>query len=153
MQQNIDLIELLGALNAEGARYLIVGAYALGFHGRPRATKDADIFVAADAENAQKVWKTLVNFGAPLEELRPADLSSPGTIFIMGRPPNQIDILTDIDGVTFEEAWASRVASTFCGVPVNYIGRAELILNKKAVARPQDLADVAYLEGEPTSEY
>jgi len=153
MQQNIDLIELLAALNAEGVRYLIVGAYALGFHGRPRATKDADIFVAADPENAKKLWKTLVNFGAPLEELRPIDLSSPGTIFIMGRPPNQIDILTEIDGVTFHEAWASRAASTFCGVPVNYIGRAELVRNKKTVGRPQDLADVAYLEGDATSEY
>jgi hypothetical protein len=146
MQQNIDLIELLAALNAEGVRYLIVGAYALGFHGRPRATKDADIFVGADSENAQRVWKTLVSFGAPLEELRASDLSSPGTIFIMGRPPNQIDILTEIDGVSFEEAWSTRVTSTFCGVPVNYIGRAELVRNKKTVARPQDLADVAYLE-------
>ncbi|MGA7201473.1 MAG: hypothetical protein WBX26_06570 [Candidatus Cybelea sp.] len=146
MQQNTDLIDLLAALNAEVAEYLIVGAYAFAFHGRPRATKDVDIFIGSDRENAQRVWRALVTFGAPLSELKPGDLSSPGTIYIMGRAPNQIDIITSIDGITFEEAWAERVASTYGGVSVNYIGRAELILNKKTVGRPQDLADVAYLE-------
>jgi hypothetical protein len=148
MQQNIDLIELLAALNAEGARYLIIGAYAFAFHGRPRATKDADIFISSDVENAQKVWRTLVAFGAPLENLKPSDLTSPGTIFSMGRPPNQIDIFTEIDGVTFEQAWSTRVPSSHAGVPVSYIGRAALIENKKAAGRPQDLADVAYLESD-----
>jgi hypothetical protein len=145
MQQNTDLIDLLAALNAEGAEYLIVGAYAFAFHGRPRATKDV-VFIGSDRENAQRVWRALVTFGAPLSDLKPGDLSSPGTIYIMGRAPNQIDIITSIDGITFEEAWAERVASTYGGVSVNYIGRAELILNKKTVGRPQDLADVAYLE-------
>jgi hypothetical protein len=146
MQQNTDLIDLLNALNAEGARYLVIGAYAFAFHGRPRATDDVDVFVGSDPENAKKVWKALISFGAPLAELQSSDLSSPGTFYIMGRPPNQIDIITSIDGVTFEQAWATRVASTYGGVPVCYIGRAELIANKKAAARPQDLADVAYLE-------
>jgi hypothetical protein len=105
-----------------------------------------DIFIGSDRENAQRVWRALVTFGAPLSDLKSGDLSSPGTIYIMGRAPNQIDIITSIDGITFEEAWAERVASTYGGVSVNYIGRAQLILNKKTVGRPQDLADVAYLE-------
>ena len=146
MQENIDLIDLLGALNAAGAEYLLVGAYAFAFHARPRATKDADIFVGSAPENARRVWAALVSFGAPLDELRESDLASPGTFFIMGRPPNQIDIITQIDGVTFEDAWESRIASSYGGVPTFFLCREHLIANKKAAGRPQDLADVAYLE-------
>lgn len=149
MQQNTDLIDLLAALNAEQAEYVIVGAYAFAFHGRPRATSDVDVFVGFDPKNAQKVWKALMAFGAPLAELRPEDLASPGTFFIMGRPPNEIDIITSIDGVSFEQAWKTRVPSTYAGVAVNYLGRTELIANKKAAGRPQDLADVAFLESMP----
>jgi hypothetical protein len=146
MQPNTDLIDLLVALNAAGAEYLLVGAYAFAFHARPRATKDVDIFVGTDPENARKVWRALTDFGAPLAELSQNDLSTPGTFYIMGRPPNQIDVITTIDGVTFERAWGARVSSTYFGVPVAYIGRDDLIANKRAAARPQDLADVAYLE-------
>jgi hypothetical protein len=146
MHHNNDLTDLLHALNAEGAEYLIVGAYAFAFHGRARATKDVDIFVGSDPANAQKVWNALRAFGAPLEDLRLTDLASPGTFFIMGRPPNQIDIITSIDGVTFEQAWEARVRSTYGDIAVCYIGKAEFIANKLAVARPQDIADVAYLE-------
>ena len=146
MQQNIDLIDLLRALNAEGAKYLIVGAYAFAFHGRPRATGDVDLFCGSDPTNAEKIWRALVAFGAPLEDLSVSDLASPGTFYIMGRPPNQIDLITAIDGVTFEQAWSTRIESIYAGVPVSYIGREELIANKKAAARPQDLADVNYLE-------
>lgn len=148
MQQNIDLIELLDALNVAGARYLIVGAYAFAVHGRPRATKDTDIFIASDVDNARRVWDALLKFGAPLDDLQLEDLASPGTFFIMGRAPNQIDIITAIDGVLFEDAWKNRVESTYGGMHVFYIGKADLIANKKAAARPQDLADVAYLEQE-----
>lgn len=146
MQPNTDLIDLLVALNAAGAEYLLVGAYAFAFHARPRATKDVDIFVGTDPENARKVWRALTDFGAPLAELSQNDLSTPGTFYIMSRPPNQIDVITTIDGVTFARAWGARVSSTYFGVPVAYIGRDDLIANKRAAARPQDLADVAYLE-------
>ena len=149
MQQNSDLIELLAALNASGAKFLFVGAYAFAYHGRPRATKDSDIFIGSDPQNARKVWKALVSFGAPLAELRESDLAAPGTFFIMGRPPNQIDIITSIDGVPFEQAWENRVESMYGGVKVSYISKDDLIANKKAAARPQDLADVAYLERAP----
>ena len=146
MHQNTDLIDLLRALNAAGARYVIVGAYAFAYHGRPRATKDADVFVGSDPKNAERVWQALVAFGAPLDELRPADLATPGTFYIMGRPPNQIDVITEIDGVSFEKAWSGRVESTYAGVPVSYLGKTELVENKRAAGRPQDLADLAYLE-------
>ncbi len=128
MQQNIDLIDLLRALNAEGTKYLIVGAYWVGLR------KCRENMAGAAA------------FGAPLEDLKVSDLASPGTFFIMGRPPNQIDLITAIDGVSFEQAWSTKIEATYGGVPVSYIGRDELIANKKAAARPQDLADVSYLE-------
>jgi uncharacterized nucleotidyltransferase DUF6036 len=145
MYLNSDLIDLLRALNGAGAEYLIVGGYAFAIHGRIRATKDVDIFVGTDASNAAKVWQALAAFGAPLDELRIEDLTTAGTFFIMGRPPNQIDIITAIDGVTFEQAWPNRVTSTYGGVDVHYIGRSELIANKEAAGRPQDRADVDFL--------
>lgn len=150
MEANSDLIDLLRALNDAGAEYLIVGGYAFAVHGRVRATKDADIFVGTNEENASKVYRALKAFGAPLTNLRVDDLMEPETFFIMGRAPNQIDIITTIDGVSFEEAWPNRLSGTLAGVSVNYIGRADLIRNKEAAGRPQDRSDVAYLRGEDT---
>lgn len=147
MHRNPDLIDLLAALNAAGAEYLIVGAYAFALHGRPRATKDVDIFVGSDPLNAEKVWQALDSFGAPLADLHAEDLSTPGTFFIMGRPPNQIDVITEIDGVPFERAWSNRVTATYGEQQAHFIGKEDFIANKKAAGRPQDLADVAYLEG------
>jgi hypothetical protein len=148
MQQNTDLIELLDALNAAGARFLIAGGYAFAFYGRSRSTKDVDIFIGSDPENAGKIWDALVAFGAPLSDLRLEDLSTPETYFVMGREPNQIDIITSIDGVDFDAAWANRVESNYEGAKLWYLSKPDLIANKKASARPQDLADVAYLEAE-----
>jgi hypothetical protein len=146
MERNTDLTDLLRALNAERAEYLIVGGYAFAFHGRIRATKDADIFVGTDPDNARRVWNALQAFGAPLDELRVEDLTQPQTFFIMGRPPNQIDIITTIDGVSFKQAWKNRVPATYAGVETQYIGRNDLVANKTAAGRPQDLVDVAYLK-------
>jgi hypothetical protein len=145
MNLNSDSIDLLRALNAEGAKYLIVGGYAFAIHGRVRATKDVDIFVGVDAANATKVRRALAIFGAPLEELKVEDLTAPETFFLMGRPPNQIDIITTIDGVTFDRALENRVSSTYGGIDVHDIGRTDLIANKEAADRPQDRADVAFL--------
>lgn len=145
MNQNSDLIDLLGALNAEDAKYLIVGGYALAYHGRVRATKDTDIFIGTDASNARKVWRALVAFGAPIEELAESDLATAETFFIMGRAPNQIDIITTIDGVDFEQAWKNRCDSHYGDVPVHFIGRDDLVANKSATGRPQDELDVRSL--------
>jgi len=148
MEPNSDLIDLLRALNVESAKYLIVGGYAFALHGRLRATKDVAIFVGAERENAPRVWRALQAFGAPLAEFTLEDLGTPQTFFIMGRAPNQIDIITSIDGVTFEDAWANRVEVAYGGVPAYFISRDDLIANKEAAGRPQDLLDAAYLRGE-----
>jgi hypothetical protein len=147
---NTDLIDLFVALNEAGAKYLIVGGYAFAIHGRVRATNDIDIYVGTDPHNAAAVWRALEAFGAPLDDLTIDDLRTPDTYFLMGRPPNQIDVLTSIDGVNFDHAWSNRFPSAYGGVDVQYIGRAELVANKKACGRPHDLADLAYLlEHEP----
>jgi hypothetical protein len=145
MSVNPDFRDLFAALNAAGAEFLVVGGYALAVHGTPRFTKDLDIWVRADERNAQRVWKALESFGAPLGELALADLSAPGIVFQMGLPPNRIDLLTGIDGVEFEEAWRNRVTSAYGDQPVTVLGRSELIRNKEATGRPQDTLDARTL--------
>lgn len=144
---NEDFLELLSALNAAEARFLVVGAYAVGVHGRPRATKDLDVWVEASPANAARVLSALRQFGAPLGDLAEADLEKPGTGFKMGIPPRRIDILTEISGVSFDDAWPRRIEATFGpDVRSQVIGLADLLVNKKAAGRPQDLADVDGLE-------
>src|SRR5262245_19003981 len=107
----------------------------------PRYTKDLDIWVEASPENAKKVFQALKAFGSPLTNLTEADFAADG-FFQMGRPPVRVDILMALDGVTFETAWANRVVTAFDEVPVTIIGLADLIENKKATGRPQDLEDI-----------
>lgn len=141
-----DFKELLLAFNVHNVEYLIVGAHAMAAHGHVRATKDLDVWVRPDASNAQRVIKALSEFGAPLSDLTVDDLSRKETIFQIGLPPLRIDIVTNIDGVEFEEAWQDRVETTFGGVATFVISLHHLIRNKKTVARLQDLADVQELE-------
>jgi hypothetical protein len=141
-----DFKDLLSALNAHRVRYLIVGGYAVGFHAQPRATRDLDILIGADAENGRAVYAALAQFGAPLQGLTPNDLVEPGSFFRMGSPPVMVDILPRISGVDFEVAWRRRV-----NVPIDdalsvpFISREDLLAAKLAAGRPQDLADVAAL--------
>ena len=144
---NEDFLELLSSLLAAEAKFLVIGAYAVGIHGRPRATKDLDIWVEASAENAARVLRALRAFGAPLGDLVESDIEHPGTGFKMGQPPRRIDILTKIEGLSFEAAWPNRIEAEFAdGVRCPVIGLADIITNKRAAGRPQDLADVAVLE-------
>lgn len=143
---NPDFKEVLLAFNAHGVDYLIVGAHALAAHGHVRATKDLDLWVRPEESNAQKVLRALSDFGAPLGDLRVEDLSMKGTIFQIGMPPLRIDVVTNIDGVEFAEAWPDRLETLFGGVPAFVISRHHLIANKKTVSRLQDLADVQQLE-------
>jgi len=145
---NRDFAEILSALSAAGAEYLVVGAHALAAHGRPRATGDLDIWIRPTAANAEKVWAALVRFGAPLSALRKEDLQTPQTVFQIGVSPVRIDILTSIDGVEFDAAWQRRLALDIEGQTVFLLGKDDLIRNKRAAGRPQDLADVAALEQE-----
>jgi hypothetical protein len=141
-----DFKELLLAFNAHDVEYLIVGAHALAAHGHVRATKDMDVWVRPERSNAHKVLEALSDFGAPLNDLTADDLSSKETVFQIGVPPLRIDVITNIDGVEFAEAWPERVETSFGGVPTFVISRHHLITNKKATARLQDLADVQQLE-------
>ncbi len=148
---NRDYVEMLAALSAAGADYLVVGAHALTAYGRPRATGDLDLWIRPTEENARRVWAALVAYGAPLAELTPADLSTSDLVYQIGVAPNRIDLLTGVTGVSFDEAWAGRGSLTLDGVVVPVIGREALIRNKRALGRPRDLADVAELEeGNPS---
>jgi hypothetical protein len=142
---NPDFRDMLSALSGEGAEYLVVDAYALAAHGVPRATGDLDLWVSAPEENAGRVLRALQTFGAPLEEVRQADLVTPDTVLQIGLAPRRVDLLISIDDVHFE-AWPSRVEVEIDGLTLPVIGREHLIRNKRAVGRPQDLADVARLE-------
>ena len=141
-----DFKELLLAFNAHNVEYLIVGAHALAAHGHVRATKDLDLWVRPETSNAQRVLQALSEFGAPVNDLTIDDLSRKKTIFQVGLPPLRIDIITNVDGVEFGDAWPDRVETMFGGVPAFVISRHHLIANKKTAARLQDLADVQQLE-------
>ena len=142
-----DFRDLLAAFNAEGVEYLVVGAHALAAHGHVRATKDLDVWVRPDAENAKRVLKALQAFGAPLHDLTEADLITPDLIFQIGVPPMRIDVLTAIDGVDFAEAWPTRMLTRFADQPVAVLSKEDLLKNKRAAGRTQDLADIERLEG------
>jgi hypothetical protein len=140
--------ELLSIFNARSVRYLVVGGYAVSLHAQPRSTRDIDILIAADLENADAAFVALHEFGAPLEGLTPKDFAAPGKFFRMGRAPLAVDILLDIDGVGFERAWQNRVEVTVdpdTALKAFFISREDLIANKIASGRPQDLADAAAL--------
>jgi hypothetical protein len=145
---NRDFAEMLNALSAESVEFLVVGAYAVAGHGLPRATGDIDLWVRPVAENAARVWKALERFGAPRSRLTVDIFTQPDIVYQIGLPPNRIDLLTGIDGVSFDEAWADRVDCVVDGVAFPMISRHHLVMNKRATGRPQDLADVARLEGE-----
>ena len=146
---NQDFKELLAEFNAHDVDYLIVGAHALAAHGIVRATKDMDVWVNPTVENAKRVMRAIVSFGAPLHDLSLNDLATKGIVFQIGVAPARIDILTSISGVTFEEAWPSRIAMSIGELTVPILGREMLVRNKRAAGRPRDLADVAELGDEP----
>jgi hypothetical protein len=145
---NQDFQDLLAALLASGARFLVVGAHALAVHGVPRATGDLDVWILADPDNAERVWTALERFGAPVDTLgaASADLARPGLVLQIGVPPRRIDILTELTGVDFETAWRSRVVHQVGTLEVPFIDRETLIRNKRATGRLRDLADVERLE-------
>jgi hypothetical protein len=149
-----DFKELLSAFNAGQVRYLIVGGYAVSFHAQPRATKNLDILVGADAENSKAVFAALARFGAPVEGLSAKDFAEPDNFFRMGTPPVMIDIMPKISGVEFEEAWRGRVDVRIDDdLSVPFISREDLLVAKLSAGRAQDLIDVdALRESNPTRE-
>ena len=140
-----DLKDLLRAFNEHSVRYLVVGGYAFGVHAEPRATKDLDLYIRTDEANGAAVYRALTQYGAPLDGLGPQDFVD-GSTFQIGQPPARVDILQHIDGVTFDEAWQNRIEGLLDGeVKVNVISKNDLIRNKLASGREQDLLDVKML--------
>lgn len=143
-----DFGEMLDALSAAGAEFLVVGAHALAGHGVVRFSGDIDLWVRPSAENARTVIEALTAFGAPLAAhgVTATDFTTPGTVYQLGVVPNRIDLLTSIDGVSFDEAWRGRVETMVVGRRVAIIGVDDLLRNKRAAGRAKDLADAEALE-------
>ncbi len=141
-----DFRDILSAFDGLGVEYLVVGAHAMAFHGVARSTGDIDLWVKCDADNSDKVYRALAEFGAPLSELSKSDFEIPGTVFQIGVAPYRIDILTAIDGVVFDDAYAARGTVEIAGINIPVISKHHLIKNKSIVGRPQDLVDIQLLE-------
>jgi hypothetical protein len=137
-----DFDEFIESLIARGAEFLIVGAYALAFHGAPRFTGDLDILIRPTDENTSRVLAAIRAFGFPIQDLTPPDLADPRRMLEMGVPPVQIHIMSTITGVTWDEAWADRVIGPCGRHQVSFIGRETFLRNKRAAGRPKDLADI-----------
>ena len=140
-----DYEEFFALLNREKARYLVVGAYALAFHGRPRFTGDIDVFVAISETNAERLLKALEGFGYADMGIRIEDFLHKDRSTQLGFPPLRIDILTSIDGLQFQDAWSLRARGGFGKQRVWYISKGDLIRNKRAAGRPQDALDLELL--------
>jgi hypothetical protein len=140
-----DFKELLSILAKHETRYLIIGGYAVMKYTEPRWTKDLDLFIAIDPENAHSVFSALKEFGAPLTGLTVEDFTDPQSYYQMGRPPLRVDVMMSIPGVAFEEAWLRKETVKFAETTAFFISREDLIQAKQASARPQDLIDLENL--------
>lgn len=149
---NSDFVDLLSQLARHRVRYLIVGGYAVVHHAEPRYTKELDIFVEASTRNAARLAGALRAFAGALRELTVELLADPDKVVMMGRPPTRIDFIKRIDGVRFETAWKNRVRIQLDGVGANVISRRDLIRNKRASGRPQDLLYIAALTHKPRAQ-
>ena len=142
MSLSADLKEFIELLNSRGVEYVIVGAHSLAFHGRPRYTGDLDILVRPSPENAEKIAAVLTEFGFAKSGFKSSDFIEPDQMIQLGRVPNRIDLLTGISGVATSEAFAQKISAELFGLPVFVLSKDLLIQNKRAVGRPQDLADL-----------
>ena len=144
---NPDFRDMLSCLKGAGVEFIVVGAYALAAHGRPRATGDIDIWVNSSPENAQKVIGALEAFGAPLSNLSAEDFTAPDLIVQLGIEPCRIDLLTGVDGHDFADAWRDKLAITLDGLEIFVLSRGDLLKNKMAAGRAKDQGDIAWLQG------
>ena len=145
---NQDFIDILSAFSEEKVEFLVVGGYAMAFHGFVRATGDIDLWICCSEENAQKVWRALQKFGAPLFDLNIEDLQIPGMVFQIGMIPSRIDVITQIDGVDFEIAWKEHKIIEIEGLKIPVIGKTHLLVNKKSTDRLKDRNDALWMESE-----
>ena len=145
MEIQPDFKDLLGLFNSHKVKYIVVGGYALAFHGAPRYTADIDIYVKPDDENAKSIMSALEEFGFGSVGLSAEDFGRPGQVIQLGVPPVRVDIITSIAGVSWDEAFSDRASGKYGDIKVHYIGRDQFIINKKAVGRKKDLADLEAL--------
>jgi hypothetical protein len=141
-----DFDEFIGSLIAHGVEFLVVGAYALAFHGAPRFTGDLDILVRPAIDNAARLLTALEAFGFPVSDLSPDAISDRRRMLQMGVPPVQIHVMSAISGVEWNEAWSDRVEGSLGSNRVQFLGRETFLRNKRAAGRPKDLADIDALE-------
>ena len=152
MKLTKDLREFIELLNSHHVEYLLVGGHAVAYHGHPRYTGDIDFLVRPSQENTRRLLIVLDEFGFGDLGITLEDLSTEGKVVQLGMPPNRIDLITAITGVSFDQAWAGRVAAHLDGLPVSVLGRNELLANKRSSGRTKDLADLEELEGEVGAE-
>ena len=145
MKLHQDIREFIELCLSRKVEFLLVGGYALAFHGAPRFTEDIDLLVLVSPENADNLHDVLADFGFGDVGITRDDFLQADQVIQLGRAPNRIDILTGISGITWDEAWASRIRVNLDGIEIQVIGKQELIRNKQATGRPQDLADLARL--------
>ena len=146
MEIQKDFSELLALLNARGVEYLIVGGYALAFHGAPRFTGDIDIWIKPDADNAKRILEALDAFGFGSLDLKAEDFTVPDMVIQLGVPPVRVDFLTSLSGVSWKEAQGGRAAGNYGDVPVYFIGRTEFVTNKRITGRKKDVADLEAID-------
>ncbi len=149
MEAHSDFRDLLELFNEHEVRYVVVGGYALAFHGAPRYTRDMDLLVKPDSANARRVLAAIADFGFTSHGLTESDLDRPDQIIQFGYPPVRIDIITSLSGVPWDEAWEGRQEGHVAGVPVQFIGREAYVKNKRASGRLKDLAELEALGEEP----
>lgn len=142
-----DFVEFIESCVARDVKFLIVGGYALAAHGHPRATKDLDVWILIDEENAERLVVALGDFGLSSVGLEPSDFLEPEIVVQLGYPPVRIDLLTSATGVDFEDCWDRRMLVTVGSVQAGFISYDDLIANKRASGRSQDAVDVEVLEG------
>jgi len=145
MDRNRDYSDLFKALNAHKVKYLVVGAHAYSFYAVPRYTKDIDIWIPTELNKPESAYKALIEFGAPLRGISPADFADKEFMLQIGVEPIRIDIMTCLSGINPQKAWTNRSRTTYDKVPVNIIGKQELLTAKRAAGRPQDRLDIAML--------
>ncbi len=142
-----DLKQLLLAFNSFGVEYLVVGGYAVGVYAEPRATKDLDLFIRSESRNSEAVFRALAAYGAPLGGLSAEDFrDDPNAVFQIGQPPARVDILQQIDGVSFDEAWTERTDASLSDIPTHFISVRHLVRNKLRSGRTRDLADAEAIQ-------
>ena len=146
MEIQQDFKELLELLNAHNVEYVIVGAYALAFHGVPRFTGDIDILVKPDSDNAKNIIAALKEFGFGSLDLNESDFNAPDKVVQLGVAPVRIDLITSLTGVSWQKAYSTKVAGKYGDLKVYYLSKDELISNKKTLGRKKDLADIEALE-------